>query len=83
MRPARPNPANQIRQLRLAVWARDGAEEAGGAIADTLDALTSDRPYRKATSVEVALDRMARWAGGQLSPSIVAILLRVPVESSS
>ncbi len=51
------------------------------AIADTLDAMTSDRPYRKGTTYEAARDEIARCAGGQFDPEIVAVFLKVPLES--
>ena len=47
------------------------------AIADTMDAMTSDRPYRKGTSFEAAREEIARCAGGQFDPSIVAVFLRI------
>jgi putative nucleotidyltransferase with HDIG domain len=51
------------------------------AIADTLDAMTSDRPYRKATSFEVAREEIARCAGRQFDAKIVEIFLRISLES--
>jgi putative nucleotidyltransferase with HDIG domain len=53
------------------------------AIAATLDAMTSDRPYRKGISFEVPLDEIVRSAGGPFDPGIVAIFLRMSVESWS
>ena len=50
------------------------------AIADTLDAITSDRPYRKASSFEEARDEIARCSGRQFDPEIVKVFLRMPVE---
>jgi putative nucleotidyltransferase with HDIG domain len=38
------------------------------AIADTFDAMTSDRPYRKALSVEAAREEIARCSGSQFDP---------------
>ena len=38
--------------------------------ADTLDAMTTDRPYRKALSVEEAKAEFARFRGRQFDPSI-------------
>ena len=51
------------------------------ALADTMDAITSDRPYRKATSFETAQAEIARGAGGQFDPRIVEVYLRIPVET--
>ena len=41
------------------------------AIVDTYDAITSDRPYRRARSHQVALNELRRVAGQQLDPQIV------------
>jgi putative nucleotidyltransferase with HDIG domain len=51
------------------------------AIADTLDAMTSDRPYRKGTSFAVAREEIARCSGGQFDPSIVDVFLDIPSDS--
>ncbi|MCU1324144.1 MAG: response regulator receiver modulated metal dependent phosphohydrolase [Acidobacteriaceae bacterium] len=53
------------------------------ALADTLDAMTSDRPYRNGTSFESARDEIARCAGGQFDPEIVSVFLRIPIQSWS
>ena len=50
------------------------------AIADTLDAITSDRPYRKGASFEAARDEIARCAGRQFDPGIVKVFLGLPLE---
>ena len=50
------------------------------AIADTLDAMTSDRPYRKAASFESAQAEIARCAGRQFDPDLVARFLQVPAD---
>ena len=50
------------------------------AIADTLDAITSDRPYRKGRTFEEARTEIERWAGRQFDPAIVDVFLRVPTE---
>jgi putative nucleotidyltransferase with HDIG domain len=51
------------------------------AIADTLDAITSDRPYRKGQSFVVAAAEIQRCAGTQFDPKIVEVFLGLPVES--
>jgi putative two-component system response regulator len=45
------------------------------AIPDTFDAMTSDRPYRKALSVEEALFEIERVRGTQFDPEIVDIFI--------
>jgi putative nucleotidyltransferase with HDIG domain len=53
------------------------------AIADTLDAMTSDRPYRKGTSFAKARDEISRCAGTQFDPQIVEVFLSIPPETWS
>src|SRR5271168_3844780 len=48
------------------------------AIADTLDAMRSDRPYRKAQSIEAARKEIGAWAGRQFDPRIVKVFLEMP-----
>lgn len=50
------------------------------AIADTLDAMTSDRPYRKALSFAQARDEIARCAGKQFDPRMVELFFEIPEE---
>ena len=50
------------------------------AVVDTLDAMTSDRPYRKALSYEVARDEIVRNAGIQFDPKVVELFLSIPPE---
>jgi len=50
------------------------------AIADTLDAMTSDRPYRKSLSFVEARDEIAHCSGTQFDPKIVEVFLSVPEE---
>jgi HD-GYP domain-containing protein (c-di-GMP phosphodiesterase class II) len=45
------------------------------AVADVFDALTSDRPYRKALSTKAALDQLTREAGQTLDEDAVAAFL--------
>ncbi len=42
------------------------------AVIDTLDAMTSDRPYRKALAFDAARDEIQRMAGSQFDPRAVA-----------
>jgi len=50
------------------------------AVADTLDAITSDRPYRKARSFDVARGEILRCSGTQFDPSVVEVFLKIPNE---
>ena len=44
------------------------------AVADTLDAMTSDRPYRRARPLEAALDEIFELSGSQFCPTAVSAL---------
>jgi putative nucleotidyltransferase with HDIG domain len=48
------------------------------AIADTLDAMTSNRPYRAAQSYHAAREEIERWSGRQFDPQIVEVFLGIP-----
>jgi putative nucleotidyltransferase with HDIG domain len=48
------------------------------AVADTLDAMTSDRPYRKALSFEAAASEIRRCSGSQFDARIVEAFLSIP-----
>lgn len=50
------------------------------AVADCVDAVTSDRPYRKANSYEVASQELTRHAGTQFDPVVVEAFHQVPFE---
>ena len=50
------------------------------AIADTLDAITSDRPYRKAQSFDAAREEILRYSGAQFDPRVVEVFLKIPNE---
>lgn len=47
-------------------------------VADTLDAITSDRPYRPAQSVQAAKEEIERWSGRQFDPDVVKAFLSMP-----
>jgi putative nucleotidyltransferase with HDIG domain len=53
------------------------------AIADSPDAMTSDRPYRKGTTFATATEEIVRCAGTQFDPSIVEVFLSMPSETWS
>ena len=48
------------------------------AVADTLDAITSDRPYRKGTTFGAARLEIKRCSGTQFDPKVVAVYLSLP-----
>jgi hypothetical protein len=45
-------------------------------IADTMDAMTTDRPYRKALSFEVVIQELQRLSGRQFDPELVDCVVR-------
>ncbi|HEV2214871.1 MAG TPA: HD domain-containing phosphohydrolase [Terracidiphilus sp.] len=50
------------------------------AVADTLDAITSDRPYRGARPFEIARAEILRCSGTQFDPTVVEVFLKIPNE---
>jgi putative nucleotidyltransferase with HDIG domain len=48
------------------------------AVADTLDAMISDRPYRKALPLEAAKEEIRNHAGTQFDPRVVEVFLQMP-----
>src|ERR1039457_485547 len=48
------------------------------AIADTLDAMRSDRDYRKAQSMQAVREEIRLWSGRQFDPQIVKVFLDMP-----
>lgn len=47
------------------------------AVADTLDAITSDRPYRRASSFESARETIRRLSSSQFDPQVVEAFLKI------
>jgi len=47
-------------------------------IADTIDAMTTDRPYRKALTLQRALDELRKLAGQQFDPKLVELVSKSP-----
>lgn len=48
------------------------------AVADTLDAITSDRPYRAAQTTRAALEEISHFGGTQFDPDVVKTFLSMP-----
>src|SRR5258708_4938063 len=48
------------------------------AVADTLDAITSDRPYRRASSFESAFETIRHLSGILFDPQVVTAFLSIP-----
>jgi len=46
-------------------------------VADTVEAMTSDRPYRKAMPLEVVYTELNKYSGSQFDPVCTAALLRI------
>jgi len=51
------------------------------AVADTLDAIVSDRPYRKGRSLEYAREEIQQHAGTQFDPKVVEAFMKVSDET--
>jgi putative nucleotidyltransferase with HDIG domain len=65
---------NQLKGSQIPIGARIFA------LADALDAITSDRPYRKGRSFEAARAEILRCAGSQFDPEAVDAFLKIPIE---
>jgi putative nucleotidyltransferase with HDIG domain len=50
------------------------------AVADTVDAMTSDRPYRSALTFKEAFEEIRRGSGIRYDPQVSGSFLRIPVE---
>jgi HD-GYP domain-containing protein (c-di-GMP phosphodiesterase class II) len=48
------------------------------AVADAVDAMLSDRPYRKALSVDDARREVKRCSGTQFDPNVAEVFLSLP-----
>src|SRR5713101_3022716 len=47
------------------------------AVADSFDAMTSDRPYRRSLLIDAARAEIDRCSGTQFDPSVVTAFLRI------
>ena len=48
------------------------------AVADSLDAMVSDRPYRRALPMSHALEEIKRCSGSQFDPEVVKVFMSIP-----
>jgi len=48
------------------------------AVADTLDAMISDRPYRKAMPISAVREEVRKFSGRQFDPKIVEVFFSIP-----
>jgi len=46
-------------------------------VADTVEAMTSDRPYRNALSLDVVVEELHKYSGSQFDPVVVSAFLRL------
>jgi response regulator RpfG family c-di-GMP phosphodiesterase len=51
------------------------------AVADSFDAITSDRPYRRASSFEAGLQIIRECSGTQFDPRVVSAFLNIPQDT--
>jgi len=51
------------------------------AVADAIDAMTSDRPYRAGRSFDDAADELIRCSGAHFDPAVVQAFTQVPLDS--
>jgi putative nucleotidyltransferase with HDIG domain len=51
------------------------------AVADTVDAITSDRPYRKARPFEEAAEELVKCSGTHFDPAIVKAFTSIPLDT--
>jgi HD-GYP domain-containing protein (c-di-GMP phosphodiesterase class II) len=70
-----------LRRFRLSARP-EGQRNSPGArifsVADTLDAIISDRPYRPARTLAAARKEIQAWAGRQFDPEVVEVFLKMP-----
>ncbi len=52
------------------------------AVADSFDAMTSDRPYRSAMAADIAITEIKKCAGTQFDPVVVKAFLKTPIINS-
>ncbi len=47
-------------------------------VADTIDAMTTDRPYRRALALQRVFEELSKYAGRQFDPKLVELVLKSP-----
>ena len=52
-------------------------------VADSYDAMTSNRPYRQACTREFACGELKRCSGSQFDPEVVRVFLETPIEGEN
>src|SRR3989344_5428749 len=69
-----------VRSLRPSGAARDDIVRGARifAVADTFDAMTSERPYRGVSTYQDVCGELARCAGLQFDPLVVEAFMRIP-----
>jgi HD-GYP domain-containing protein (c-di-GMP phosphodiesterase class II) len=50
------------------------------AVVDTFDAMTSDRPYRAALSIDAARQEIRDWSGRQFDPRVADVFLSIEAD---
>lgn len=53
------------------------------AVADAFDAMTSERPYKRALTIKEAIEELKRCSGTQFEPRIVDVMVSILEEESS
>jgi HD-GYP domain-containing protein (c-di-GMP phosphodiesterase class II) len=51
------------------------------AVADALDAMTFDRPYSRAVTLEAACEEISRCSGTHFDPAVVSTFLAIPLDA--
>jgi len=47
-------------------------------VANTLDSITNDLPYRQKQSFQAAREEIKKWSGRQFDPDVVKVFLEMP-----
>jgi len=52
-------------------------------VSDAYDAMTTDRPYRKALSHQQAIEELQRYSGYQFDPKVIEVVLKIRLSKDS